>query len=79
MDGLIFRNSKFPLDANIEEDAYTILQSSAASLNVDVFTSRGYRKEFGTLYKSDSEGRYFVKSLENTNRKTSGIVDYERV
>ncbi|KAI3632421.1 hypothetical protein MIR68_009527 [Amoeboaphelidium protococcarum] len=79
VDGLIFRNSKFPLDANIEEDAYTILQSSAASLNVDVFTSRGYRKEFGTLYKSDSEGRYFVKSLENTNRKTSGIVDYERV
>ena len=78
-DGHAFFNSQFPFGTGIKEDAYTVLESSRDGLVVDVFSSRGYNKEYGSLYRSDSTGRYFVKSIEATNRNSAGIVDYEKV
>lgn len=78
-DGLKFYNTVFPLGVGIKEDAYTVLESSQTSLMVDISTSKKYGRELGMLYRSDSSGRYFVLSLENTNKNFAGIVDYERV
>ncbi|KAJ3090965.1 vacuolar protein sorting/targeting protein PEP1 [Quaeritorhiza haematococci] len=62
--------------------AYTILESSEFSLSVDILAtpvSATNSPPFGTLYLSNSNGTYFTKSLEHTNRDRNGKVDFERV
>jgi hypothetical protein len=61
----------------IEEDAYTILESTNYSIQVDVMTSRfAY---VGSLYSSNSNGTYFTKNIDHTNRNDMGYVDFEKV
>lgn len=55
--------------------AYTIVQSTAHSLAVDVLTDP--LNNIGTLFLSDAEGIYFVEALSNTNRNDMGFVDFE--
>ncbi|KAF1992071.1 vacuolar protein sorting protein [Aulographum hederae CBS 113979] len=61
----------------IEEDAYTILESTNYSIQVDVRTTT--KAEFGNLFTSNSNGTYFTKNIEHTNRNEVGIVDFEKV
>ncbi|KAL7747853.1 vacuolar protein sorting/targeting protein PEP1 [Sorochytrium milnesiophthora] len=75
--------AQFPLTASIKEDAYTLLESKAYSLTVDVLT-KSLRSRFGSLavgslYVSNSNGTYFREALPNTNRDMYGIADVERV
>jgi hypothetical protein len=61
------------------EEAYTILPSTSYSIQVDVLSSMSMRNQIGTLFTSNSNGSYFTRSLENTNRNNNGIVDFEKV
>lgn len=77
-DGDEWRKAQFPHDAGLTEGAYTIVEGTTHSLVVDVLdaTLGGIS---GTLFTSDSNGEYFVKSLEGTGRNRMGIVDYEHL
>lgn len=57
------------------ENAYTIVESTAHSLAVDILTSPS--ANIGTLFVSSGEGTYFVEALADTNRNEYGIVDFE--
>ncbi|KAJ8324131.1 vacuolar protein sorting/targeting protein PEP1 [Batrachochytrium dendrobatidis] len=82
-DGSTFVKAIFPQTKFRAQVGYTILESSADSLFVDVLFSdpKTYLPlPFGTMYKSDSDGTYFIKSLDYTNRDLSrGQVDFERI
>jgi hypothetical protein len=64
-------------DHKIEENAYTILESTNYSIQVDVMTSKYV--EMGNLYTSNSNGTYFTKNVEHTNRNQDGYVDFEKI
>lgn len=59
------------------------MESSNSSLIVDVVSSRPYSQlplPFGTLFVSSSDGKFFTKVLEHTNRDiASGLVDFEHI
>lgn len=57
------------------EEAYTVLESTNYSMQVDVM-SMG---ETGTLFTSNSNGTYFTKNIEHTNRGPQGYVDFEKI
>ena len=72
--------AQFPEDhGGIMEEAYTILPSTGHSIQVDVLSSPSMRNQIGTLFTSNSNGSYFTRSLEYTNRNNNGIVDFEQV
>ena len=79
-DGERWDRAQFPADhGGIMEEAYTILPSTSYSIQVDVLSSMSMRNQIGTLFTSNSNGSYFTRSLENTNRNNNGIVDFEKV
>ncbi|KAI0071571.1 Oligoxyloglucan reducing end-specific cellobiohydrolase [Panus rudis PR-1116 ss-1] len=63
--------------AQLRENAYTIVESTTHSLAVDVILQD--QSTIGTLFVSNSNGTYFVESLQNTNRNDLGYVDYENL
>ena len=67
----------FPHGHGLKENAYTIVDSTPYSILVDVLTDPNSNS--GTLFTSNSEGTYFVRSLEHTNRNQNGIVDFEKL
>ncbi|KAI5476446.1 signal sequence binding protein [Pseudohyphozyma bogoriensis] len=67
----------FPHGNGLKENAYTIVESTEHSILVDVNSATG--KGSGTLFTSNSNGTYFTKSLDNTNRNKFGIVDFEKL
>jgi hypothetical protein len=62
----------------IEEDAYTLLESTNYSLQVDVQTTWNSNR-MGVLFTSNSNGTYFTPNIEHTNRDKEGFVDFEKV
>ncbi|KIW22974.1 uncharacterized protein PV07_11214 [Cladophialophora immunda] len=62
----------------IDEDAYTILESTNYSLQVDVLGSRP-TNPMGYLFTSNSNGTYFTRNIDHTNRNIFGNVDFEKV
>lgn len=64
-------------DHKVEQDAYTILESTNYSIQVDVMTSK--YTAMGTLYTSNSNGTYFTKNVEHMNRNERGFVDFEKI
>jgi len=64
-------------EGKIEEDAYTILESTNYSIQVDVMTSKF--AFMGSLYTSNSNGTYFTKNIDHTNRNDQGYVDFEKI
>jgi hypothetical protein len=76
-DTNIWHKALFHGDHPIEEDAYTVLESTSHSIQVDVMTSRG--TAMGTLFTSNSNGTYFKQNAEYTNRSPTGFVDFEKV
>jgi Sortilin, neurotensin receptor 3,/Sortilin, neurotensin receptor 3, C-terminal len=79
-DGENWDRAQFPEDhGGIMEEAYTILPSTGHSIQVDVLSSQSTFNQIGTLFTSNSNGSYFVRSLEYTNRNNNGIVDFEQV
>lgn len=76
-DGEHWHETIFPEGAALHEKSFTIIESSNPALLVDVLS--GEDAQFGSLYKSNSNGTFFSKSLENTNRNSMGYIDIERI
>ena len=62
----------------VEEDAYTILEGTNYSMQVDVLGSRP-TNPMGYLFTSNSNGTYFTRNIDHTNRNLFGHVDFEKV
>ncbi|KAK4540808.1 hypothetical protein LTR36_008885 [Oleoguttula mirabilis] len=62
----------------LEEDAYTLLESTNYSMQVDVLTTKP-TSPMGVLLTSNSNGTFFTKNIEHTNRNMRGYVDFEKI
>lgn len=79
-DGETWDLAEFPHDhGGLKEDAYTILESRPYGIQVDVMSSSIQYNSFGALFMSNSNGTYFTKNLDYTNRNEMGIVDFENI
>jgi hypothetical protein len=76
-DGQTWSRALFPHGHGLKENAYTIVESTSHSILVDVLTDTA--SATGTLFTSNSNGTYFVRALEHTNRNSMGIVDFEKL
>ena len=77
-DAQTWHRAVFPSDHRLEEDAYTILESTNYSIQVDVMTTSPINA-MGVLFTSNSNGTYFTRNIEHTNRNYKGIVDFEKI
>ena len=59
--------------------AYTILESSTASVFMHLTTSEFPAPYWGVIMKSNGNGTYFGISAENVNRNDRGYVDFEKM
>ena len=64
-------------DNRIEERAYTLLESTNYSIQIDVQTEA--RIAMGAIFASNSNGTYFTKNILHTNRNLDGLVDFEKI
>lgn len=78
-DTIKWHRGIFPHDHRVEEEAYTILESTNYSIQIDVQTS-GPTNPMGVLFSSNSNGTYFTRNIEHTNRiYPEGLVDFEKM
>jgi photosystem II stability/assembly factor-like uncharacterized protein len=77
MDGENWHRCEFG-QHRIEEDAYTVLESTNYSMQVDVLGSRPMNP-MGYLFTSNSNGTYFTRNIDHTNRNAHGRVDFEKI
>ncbi|QRV73806.1 vacuolar protein sorting-associated protein [Ceratobasidium sp. AG-Ba] len=77
LDGHTWHKAHFPhaSSSKLHENAYTIVESTSHSLGIDVLLHS--TAAVGTLFVSNSNGTYFVQSLQDTNRNRAGYVDFE--
>ena len=77
-DAKEWHRAEFPHDSKLEEEAYTILESTNYSIQVDVMTTRP-SSAMGVLFSSNSNGTYFTENIKHTNRDFRGTVDFEKI
>ena len=77
-DTTVWHRAEFPSDHKVEEDAYTILESTNYSIQVDVMNTKP-SVGMGVLFTSNSNGTYFTRNVEHTNRDRHGLVDFEKL
>lgn len=77
-DASTWHRAEFPSDHKLEEDAYTVLESTNYSIQVDVMTTSP-ENPMGVLFTSNSNGTYFTRNVEHTNRNRHGLVDFEKI
>jgi hypothetical protein len=78
-DTLKWHRAEFPHDHKLREEAYTILESTNYSIQLDVLSGSKPRNPMGVLLSSNSNGTYFTRNIEHTNREPSGYVDFEKM
>ena len=76
-DTKTWHRAEFP-NHKVEEDAYTILESTNYSIQVDVMNTKP-ASAMGVLFTSNSNGTYFTRNIDHTNRNRFGLVDFEMV
>ena len=62
----------------IDEDSYTVLESTNYSIQIDVMNTNR-NNPMGVLFTSNSNGTYFTRNIEHTNRNMIGNVDFEKI
>ena len=77
-DGENWHQGIFPKEHEVHEEAYTVLESSNYSIQVDVLNTRP-GSAMGVLFSSDSNGTYFTENIQHTNRNLFGMADFERI
>jgi hypothetical protein len=79
-DTIKWHRAMFPErgDHPIRHEAYTILESTDYSIQLDVMFSFPLNP-MGVLYTSNSNGTYFTANTEYTNRNPDGGVDFEAI
>nr|CDP24059.1 Putative vacuolar protein sorting/targeting protein PEP1 precursor [Podospora anserina S mat+] len=65
-------------DHRLAQNAYTVLESTNYSIQVDVRTSN-QGNPMGVMYSSNSKGNHFTENAEHTNRNKHGHVDFEKI
>lgn len=79
MDASHFALAQFPPNLKIENKAYTVLESTTDAVFLHVTTNGQPGSEFGSLFKSNSNGTYYSLSLDHVNRNSKGYVDFEKM
>ncbi|KAJ6476355.1 Oligoxyloglucan reducing end-specific cellobiohydrolase [Mycena sanguinolenta] len=83
LDGVHFAIGHFPPNMRPDAHAYTILDSSTASLFIHMTMTEpsgpNAQSHWGNVLKSNSNGTYFSLSAENVNRDGRGYVDFEKM
>jgi hypothetical protein len=77
-DTLKWHRAVFPHDHKLVEEAYTVLEGTNYSIQIDVMNSRP-SQPMGVFLSSNSNGTYFTRNIEHTNRNTYGLVDFEKI
>lgn len=77
-DTVTWHRAIFPSDHKLEQDAYTILESTNYSIQVDVMNTKPMNP-MGVMFSSNSNGTYFTRNIEHTNRNYMGYVDFEKM
>ena len=77
-DAKNWHRAEFPSEHRLVEDAYTILESTNYSIQVDVMTIPP-PSPMGVLFTSNSNGTYFTENIKHTNRNKFGNVDFEKI
>jgi len=65
-------------DEKLKEGGYTIMESTNYSLQVDAM-SGSVENPMGVLFTSNSNGTYFTRNEDYTNRNKLGFVDFEKI
>lgn len=78
-DSKSWQRAAFGTEHKLEEDAYTLLESTNYSMQVDVMTTKFMMPAMGVLYTSNSNGTEFTKNIDHTNRNSYGFVDFEKI
>lgn len=68
----------FPHDHKLVEEAYTVLEGTNYSIQIDVMNARP-SNPMGVFFSSNSNGTYFTRNIEHTNRNSYGLVDFEKI
>lgn len=79
LDGLHFAEGQFPPSMRIDNRAYTILESNTNSVFLHVTMSSEEGNEWGSIFKSNSNGTYYSLSVEHVNRDSRGYTDFEKM
>ena len=80
VDGKIFANADFPPRFQTSrQSAYTVLDSITKSVFLHVTVNEERGREYGTIMKSNSNGTYYVTSVDGVNRDAMGYVDFEKL
>lgn len=83
-DTIKWHRAMFPTDDKhdhshqINQEAYTVLESTNYSIQIDVMTSQP-SSPMGVMFTSNSNGTYFTENTAFTNRNTRGHVDFEKI
>jgi photosystem II stability/assembly factor-like uncharacterized protein len=83
-DAKVWHRAVFPSEDDhdhshrINQEAYTVLESTNYSIQIDVMTSHP-SKPMGILFTSNSNGTYFSENIPYTNRNVKGHVDFEQM
>jgi hypothetical protein len=77
-DTIKWHRAVFPHDHKLREAAYTVLEGTNYSIQIDIMNSRS-SNPMGVLLSSNSNGTYFTRNIEHTNRDIEGYVDFEKV
>ncbi|OZJ04165.1 hypothetical protein BZG36_03117 [Bifiguratus adelaidae] len=78
LNGLDFAQAQFPPDLEIRTDSFTLMES-VTSVWLHVTTNAKPRSEYGIIFRSNSNGTYYVVTLEDVNRNSKGIADFEKM
>jgi len=65
-------------DHRVLQEAYTVLESTNYSIQVDVMTGHP-SNPMGVMFTSNYDGTYFTENIEHTNRNPQGHVDFEKI
>ncbi|KAG0043848.1 vacuolar protein sorting/targeting protein PEP1 [Gryganskiella cystojenkinii] len=81
LDGKSFTRAIFPPNIRVDKNGFTILQSTTGNLVIDISKSGSgvQGREVGRLFKANSDGIYFSMLLDNTNRNSLQLVDWEAI
>lgn len=78
LDGARFAIASFPESFTVSPEAFTIMES-VNNIWIHVSTNTHKGSEYGNIFTSNSNGTYFVLSLNDANRNEMGIVDFEKM
>ncbi|KAI1004973.1 Vacuolar protein sorting/targeting protein 10 [Podosphaera aphanis] len=78
-DSTNWHKAVFPHDHKLRQESYTVLEGTNYSVQIDIQNSGRPFNPMGVFLTSNSNGTYFVRNLEYTNRNEWGFVDFERV